>query len=142
MKRPVYLAGAVAEIERAAKWVAVLKARGIEVTSTWVDAVPKEGIANPPDERRRLFYARKDLGEIEEAWEKQGCLWMLAPAEPNTSHGAYFELGYATNLGMPRFVSGEYKRSIFTALAQVTVSDDEVAFKRVARYCEGEGVYE
>lgn len=136
MSRPVYLAGAVAEIERADKWLKTLRARGIRVTSTWVDSVRKEGVSNPADNRLRYKYARKDVQEIEDAWRDNGLLWMLAPLEPNVSHGAYFELGYATARGMARIVSGEYLRSIFTSLATFHTHSDELAFQRVARFCE------
>jgi hypothetical protein len=133
----VYVAGASSEIERAEKWIAALRATGVEVTSTWPEIIRKVGVANPmtaPREQRQIWSAQ-DLSEVSHA----EVFWFLLPEGVPTA-GAYTEFGYAMFLGAaarearecgisgaPPFwiiVSGK-ETSIFTALADHYDSDDE-----------------
>lgn len=111
----VYVAAASTdgEIHRAKYMVAVLRAAGIRVTSTWLDVVEQHG-TNPRDASHldRRAWSLKDLEEIESA----DAVWFLAPPPGVTTRGGWFEIGYGYALDKHVVSSGDTKQSIFTAL--------------------------
>ena len=129
----VYVAAGSDEMERAKKWIAALRAKNIPVTCTWVDTVTKVGDANPRDAEleQKLKWCLKD---IQEALQSQ-IFWMLMPKI--TSFGATFEFAFFVALTdkaeTMTIVSGDWKKSIFTAFAAPNVFDtDEEAFNTIA----------
>jgi hypothetical protein len=134
----VYVAGASSEIDRAEKWMAALRAAGIEVTSTWPEVIRKVGAANPLTASRedRALWSATDLAEV----SNSEALWLLLPPKGVSTSGMYVELGYgvlfgamaqqARGLGVagtPNFwlLGSGTETSIFTALADHFPTDEE-----------------
>lgn len=130
----VYVAAGSDEMERAKKWIAALRAKNIPVTCTWPEVIEKEqGVANPREAplEQKLKWCLKD---IQEALSSQ-ILWLLMPTK--TSFGATFEFAFFVALTdkaeTMTIVSGDWKKSIFTAFAAPNVFDtDEEAFNTIA----------
>jgi hypothetical protein len=119
----VYVAASSAEVDRAVRWIAMLRGDGIHVTSSWPEVIAKHGgVANPRDatnyERRR--WASQDLNEVQAA----DVLWLLAPSRA-PSFGAGWECGAADALGNVIVASGDTKASIFLGRANEFATDDE-----------------
>lgn len=129
----VYVAGSSAEIDRAKKWMDALRAKGIPVTSTWVENVTNVGAANPRDasiedkQKWCLQDVRECLGSK--------ALWLLMPIGPH-SFGATYEFAFFTALhdqdAQTSIVSGDYKRSIFTSFSTCFDTDEE-AFEAICK---------
>lgn len=140
----IYVAGASAEMARAKTVIAKLKEKGFTVVSTWTDVITKVGDANPMSASRedRAEWSTTDLMQVADA----EVLWLLLPPKGTETIGAYIELGFAMNIqmmmaqakaaGMPapeRFiVTSGTERSIFTALTNHYVTDDEALEALVA----------
>jgi nucleoside 2-deoxyribosyltransferase len=123
MTLSVYVAGSSDEIDRARAAMRLLRADGIDVTSTWPAAVEKAGgVGNPRDaaHAQRLHWSSADVDELVRA----DVVWFLAPTA-SPGRGAYFELGYAIAGGMTAVASGDTKQSIFTSFAHEFPTDDE-----------------
>jgi len=133
----VYVAAASSEIERAEKWMTMLRAAGIKVVSTWPEVIRKVGEANPMNGAReeRTYWAATDLAEV----STSEVFWFLLP-DGKPTMGAYTELGYAVALGAmsqearnagiidaPNYwlVCSGVETSIFTALADHFTTDEE-----------------
>jgi len=131
MRKGVYVAGSSAEIERARAVMAKLRERGIHVSSTWPEIVAAEGgIANPRDasvEDKKKWA----LTDVQQAISSQ-VLWLLMPQGPH-SFGAAFEYGFFLALcpedEAVHVVSGDHKRTIFTAFSLCFDNDDEALEK-------------
>ena len=122
----VYVAAGSHEIERASAWVSRLRAKGIHVTSTWIDTVKAVGDANPRDasDEQKQAWCLKD---VREALSSQ-VFWLLMPT--TNSFGATFEYAFFVALSpdedrYKHVVSGDYKRSIFTSFSTCFESDEE-----------------
>ncbi len=126
----IYVACASAEIDRAEKWIAALRERHIEVTSTWTENIRKVGSANPTDatKEQRAQWARQCLSEVAAA----DVLWLLQPKA--LTSGAWIEFGWAESVGAYMVTSGCDKRSIFTALGDEFATDEE-AFTAIVDLC-------
>lgn len=123
MTLSVYVAASSDEIDRAVRWIAMLRGDGIHVTSSWPAVITAAGgVANPRDAAQpdRYRWAAHDLTEVRAA----DVYWMLAPAI-GAGRGAYAELGFAVASGLVPVASGDTKQSIFTALAHEFVDDDQ-----------------
>lgn len=129
MTLSVYVAASSDEIDRAVRWIAMLRGAGIHVTSSWPEVITREsaGVANPREasveDRRR--WSSQDLNEVQAA----DVLWMLAPTRAS-GRGAYYEAGAADALGNVVVASGDTKQSIFLARATEFDTDDE-AFEHI-----------
>lgn len=117
------------ERERAKLWMAKLRAKGIEVVSDWLEIIDSVGDANPRGASRedRQRWALHDIDRVSDAH----LLWFLAPGpDGGPARGAYFELGFAYELGLRLIASGDTKQSIFSSLAREFATDEE-AFDEV-----------
>lgn len=104
-----------------------LRSEGIEVTCTWTVNIRKVGHGNPADatHEQRFKWSKQDLREVQEAH----LLWFLLPRAPNTTFGAWVELGFAFARGKQLVLSG-HSNNIFVGLGRV-FSDDEEAFNAI-----------
>jgi hypothetical protein len=111
----IYLAAASAEIETAEKYIKALKEIGYGITHDWTVAVRTVGQANPVDMPRmqRAGHAFDDLYGVRVADR----FWLLVPKTPGAGSGCWIEFGAALANRQMVVVSGDHKRSIFTALA-------------------------
>ncbi len=127
----VYVAASSSELPRAKAMIAALRAAGITVTSTWPEVIDSYGgVGNPRDLDREVCkqLAVNCLVEITRA----RVLWLLCPAEGGgTARGAYFELAGAFGSNKTIIASGDYRQSIFTALATECHETDEAALAQL-----------
>lgn len=118
----VYLATASSEIALAEMYMGRLRAAGHTITFDWTETIRSIGSANPReannDDRGR--WADADLGGALAA----DIFWLLVPGKP--SIGCWVELGAVIanaavhrqmNLAKYTIVSGDWRSTIFTALA-------------------------
>lgn len=126
----VYVAGAIAEIDRAEHWIERLRDAGVRVTSTWiakVRAAPGARDCDVSDEVAASI-ASGCFAEIDES----NVLWQLFPAE-RRGRGAFVELGYALapldtkNRALPVVSGVDLRESVFSRLC-TTFPDDADAF--------------
>lgn len=119
----VYIAAASAEIERAERVAGKLAAAGIQITSSWMRQVRRAGAANPREassgQRRTLA-----VGCLSEVGDSDVVLLLMPPVGTETI-GAYWEAGYARSLSARIILSGDTKRSVFSALGEEYETDDE-----------------
>jgi len=98
----VYVAGGSAEVELVARYVAALRAAGVEVTYDWtpdfLEGRQRPGAPQPAEQR--AAHARADLDGIARA----DLVWWILPAA--RSEGSAFEAGVAHALGKRLVVSG------------------------------------
>lgn len=136
----VYVAGASAEIKRAAGWIDKLSLEGFRVTYDWTEAVSKFGsYGNTLRDHERRMYARSDLRGIAEA----SIFWLLVPPPGVPTTGAWVELGFALALAGHEFpvkhkrilVSPPVSESmIFATLpAVIEFEDDAKAFEWICK---------
>lgn len=127
MTRPtIYVAGAVAEVQRAAGVIAQLREAGFEITHDW----PAQVLAAPDRHERdmardeRLTIARESLYGVFNA----RLVWLLVPAE-GRGRGSWVELGYALGGGVARTIiaSGDVACSAFLELADFRFTTDAEA---------------
>jgi hypothetical protein len=123
----VYVAASSDDIDRARRWIAALRAAGVEVTADWPETIASVGAANPRAATRgeRKRWAEGDLGDVKRAH----LFWLLVPAA-GAGRGAYAELGYARALGLSLMASGDTHQSIFCAMG-VEHPTDEAAFAEI-----------
>lgn len=134
MRDGVYVATSSKEIDRASRWMSALRAKGIKVTSTWIDVISAQpnGEANPRDasDEQKQTWCLKD---VREALGSQ-VFWLLMPEGP-MSFGASFEYGFYVALSpdleqAAHVVSGDYRKSIFTSFS-TCFDTDEAAFAAI-----------
>jgi nucleoside 2-deoxyribosyltransferase len=124
----VYVAGASAEVDRAERVIAALRAAGINITHDWtpdVRAVEAAGGPTTLEDQERLDRALVDVAAVRRA----DFVVMLAPEPPHASTGAGFESGVAYERGLPLVVAGSVaarRRFLFGALVVEYESDVEV----------------
>ena len=112
----VYVAAAAdpSEAARVRAVIAMLRARGFIVTSTWPDVVAAVGASNPRDasvvDRRQ--WSTQCLVEI----DASDAVWALVPDRPVTTIGAWWECCYAYSTQKHLVISGDSKQSVFCAL--------------------------
>lgn len=126
----VYVAAASSDMDRAERWMNLLVAADIGVTSTWVSVIRAGGLeGNPRDatQPQRRDWSDADLEGVRNADLVWFLVHDLAPAR-----GAYFELGYARGLGKILVLSGDTKQSIFSALG-AEFAEDIDAFAAICR---------
>lgn len=120
----IYVAGASAEIERCEAFIARLRAAGFEITFDWPAHIRKVGASNEGiDLATRKSSAEADIQAVRDAeW-----FVLLEPEEAKTI-GAWVEMGVAIQAAIPVLWVGEGDRTIFSELADASVSNDENAF--------------
>jgi hypothetical protein len=115
--KKIYVAGASAEVDLIAQYITKLEAAGYSITLNWTKSVLAYRAAGITEAALRgveqLHYASQDLIGVYDA----DFVWLLAPAQSNTSVGAWVELGAAYARGIPVLVSHDLGQSIFTSLA-------------------------
>lgn len=123
----VYVAGASSEFQRPQKWIARLRDAGVIVPYDWTQMVEytsrraqKESDLHVDE---RFYLAERAQSAVEDA----DLLWGLIPTHPNTTSGMWFEMGVARCNKKTIVVSGDWKRSIFTELADRKFIADEDA---------------
>lgn len=122
----VYVAGASAELDRVAKYIAVLREAGIEITHDWTKSVADNG--GPANDQnipkaRRAAIASADILGVQAADH----LWLITPE--NQSLGCWVELGAAvTDPEKTVIVSGPW-RSIFQDMADHQFTDHDEALR-------------
>ena len=108
----VYVAGASKEAAEVASFIERLEAQGIHITYNWTrDVLSATKPDNELSEAERARLAFVDLDAITRAED----FWLILPSNP--SAGCWVELGAALAQRRIIIVSGDWKRSIFTALA-------------------------
>lgn len=134
----VYVSCSSKEIERAKKWMDALRAKGILVTSTWVEVIEKSGKdANPRDatDDQCRQWAKTDVREV----ISSQVMWMMIP-KGDHSFGATFEYTAFVMLSdaslQSHIVSGDYKRSIFTRFSTCVDTDEEAFALIVEAFAE------
>lgn len=128
----LYLAASTVDMDRARHWCERLRSAGVNVVSTWLEAVTAAGDANPPDAAKeaRAGWARTCLAELSTA----DLLWLLVPPVGRETRGAWVELGYAISCSIDIIASGGTAQSIFCALGEEH-ANDESAFAAVRAKC-------
>ena len=125
----IYIAGSSDELDRASKWIEMLRVSGLDVTHDWPAMVRDVGEGNPKGatSEDRRGWATSCVEAVRDA----NLLWLLMPIK--TSFGAFSELGIAIERQTPIVVSGPLlHRSIFTDLADRVYADDQMAFACVS----------
>lgn len=120
----IYVAGAFGELLIIKHYIKSLKSFGHTITHDWTTNVEKNGgIANLRDASLQslVTYANEDFDGI----KKADVVWFLVP-EVQT-FGAWVEMGYAYGIQTPVFVSGDWKKSIFTSIAIRRFDSHELA---------------
>lgn len=129
----VYVAGSSKELDRVADAMAALRESGVEVTHDWVEVIKARGSANP------LGASAADCAQW--AWEDllgvraADVVWLMVPAQGGL--GCYVEYGYALALNIPVVISGEYGRTIFTALTDECHEYDSDALEALLEMSRG-----
>lgn len=98
----VYVAGGSSEVELVARYIAALRAAGVEITYDWTADVLLWRAAGSPQltAEQRAAHARADLDGIERA----DLMWWILPSAK--SEGAALEVGVAIGSGKRIMVSG------------------------------------
>lgn len=127
----IYVAGASAEVELVAGYIACLEAVGLHVTHDWTRAVRESAAAGRTDrdllESDRVTHASVDLDAVRRA----ELFWLVLPS--STSCGCWVELGAALTHRKLTLVSGDWRPSIFTALADRRFDRHEEALAWLSR---------
>jgi len=125
----VYVATAFVNWRAAYEAHQILEGVGCRVTSAdWVeDAAALEGDDSEAPEYRREAAARGCLAAI----DRSDALVLIEPAEGGV--GCFVEVGYALAKGMPVYVVGDGRRTIFATLCSV-VPDVSAAARLACRW--------
>lgn len=126
----IYVAGSSKEASEITSYMAALRTAGLTVTYDWT--VPVLAATKPDAEMsadEALHHARLDMRGVMQC----DALWLLVPATGST--GAWVELGTALGAAKRPFVivSGDYKRCIFTSLADERYPTHGEAYDRIWR---------
>lgn len=133
----VYVAASSNELERAEKWISLLRAAGIVVTSGWVENIREKGISNPREgatvDADRSTSAVVNRDNVERA----DLLWFLVPApeaeiRDNHGRGGYYEAGLADAWGKVLVFSGDTRQSVFCTRG-VEFKEDLAAFAYICK---------
>lgn len=126
----VYVAGASAEIDQCEHWMGRLRALGHRISYDWCANIRRVGNANPREatEEQRHEWSRTDI----DAALVSDVFWLLMPTRPTV--GAWVEFGAVRQTGGPRtLVSGDWRASIFTSLADERFDKHEDALDWIVR---------
>lgn len=125
----VYVAGGSSEVELVARYVAALRAAGVEITEDWSAAVLGwRSLGSPPlTAAQRAAHARADLEGIERA----DVVWWILPDA--LSEGSAFEAGYALGRAKRSVVSGAWAEHgrVFPSLLAELWSTHETALAAI-----------
>lgn len=128
----IYLAGASAEVDMVADYMARLRVHGIEIAHDWTLSVIANRALGKPDSEltheERLRHAIADFDGVAQS----DILWLLTPVGPST--GAFAEFGIALARGIKIVCSGTWKRCIFTELCPPRFDKHDDAFQWILHY--------
>lgn len=125
MTRPtIYVAGAVAEVQRAAGVIAQLRELGFTITHDWTAQV----LAAPDRHERDMETTERQLIALQSmrGAREAGLLILLIPAE-GRGRGAWVEFGYALHACVRLITCGDASCSVFTELAERNFATDAEA---------------
>lgn len=115
MSRTIYIAGASAEAEKIAGFAESVVGAGWVIALPWwlpfTAGVLKYGADRDVRSDIRLHAAEEDLDAVR--WAK--AVWLVVPEAPST--GAWVEFGASLAYGRHTIVSGDWRRTIFSELA-------------------------
>lgn len=124
----VYVAGGSSEAELCASWMQRLRDAGHTIAVDWVANIRAVGDANPREasENDRYRWTEDDLDGASDA----DVFWLLVPEKP--SIGCWVELGWCSRVsGAQIIVSGDWRKSIFTSLADARYDTHDEAFAAI-----------
>lgn len=125
----LYLCGASAEADTVSSYMARMRAAGHTVTHDWTASVRSARARGVRDDELSIAdmcaLARGDLLGVLAA----DVVWLLVPEAQSV--GAWVELGYALHCNVQTIVSGNWRRSIFAALATYDFDSHEAAAARL-----------
>lgn len=131
----IYLAGGSAEMDLCASYMTRLRDAGHDITYDWAGNVRKVGAANPrgASECDRQAWSLDDLDGVRAA----ETFWLLVPEK--LSIGCWVEFGVAFRHSATRrlIVSGDWRKTIFTSLADERYDTHEEAFEAIAQQRKG-----
>jgi nucleoside 2-deoxyribosyltransferase len=115
--KSIYLCGASAEVDLVKRYADTLESRGWRISYRWYLDVIEHRDKGIPDSAltpdQAIKFARADLTGVMTA----DVVWFVMPAQRG-SEGAPFEFGLAVGCNKRVAVSGDYRRLIFTTLAE------------------------
>jgi hypothetical protein len=119
----LYLAGASAELVLVEAYMRRVRDAGHEITWDWCATVRRIGASNPHDAkaRQRLAWCAEDLGGVDTC----DVFWLLVPQAPSV--GCWVEMGVAWQQDKRIVMSGEWRGTIFSALADELYDSHELA---------------
>jgi hypothetical protein len=119
----IYLAGASKELDTCKHYIERLKLLGHTITHDWTKEVEANGDANPKDVALgdMIKWSHDDLSGV----KKSDIVWLLIPE--NNSAGCWIEYGFALGIHKRVVISGNWKKSIFSALAYERFPNHELA---------------
>lgn len=134
----IYVAGASKEIELCEKYIDKLREVGFHSTHDWPKVIRAVGESNPRDAslEQMLKWSEEDFNGV---WQAH-FVWLLIPE--NYSLGSWIEYGAALGLRhldnhpterLQAIVSGDWKKSIFTSMADQRFDTHEEAFTWLVR---------
>lgn len=125
----IYIAGASSELPLVESYMDRARSAGHRITRDWCALVRTHGHANPTDPAQRRILCMGDVDGI------LNCelFWLLVPKEH--SIGCWVELGMAHNLGRSIFMSGDWGRTIFSALADRLYTSHDNALQAIVNGC-------
>jgi nucleoside 2-deoxyribosyltransferase len=132
--KAIYVAGASSEADLVKRYAETLESRGWRITYRWFDDVIEHRDKGIPDSAltpdQALNFAVCDRAGIMTA----DVVWFVMPTQKG-SEGAPFEAGLATGLQKRVIVSGDFRRLIFTTLAEqrFATHDEALAWLGAAR---------
>lgn len=113
----IYVAGASREKDLCKGYMARLRAAGLDVVSTWPEAIEGEGGKTDAEltVEDKNKYAHQDFAQLESA----DLFWLIAPRHEHPTKGAWIGFGFAIALLPPIhiIVSGDTRACIFATLA-------------------------
>jgi nucleoside 2-deoxyribosyltransferase len=121
----IYIAASSSELDRVKRARGVLQRLGFDVRADWVEQVEQHGGDGNPREAPRDELRAMAESDVAAVRDCDAVLWLLP--RDHKSEGAAFEVGAAYACGVPIFVAGDYRRTIFSALAYRSALSDVAA---------------
>lgn len=121
----IYVCGGSSEMDLVAGYMSSLRAMGHVITEDWISAIRVVGESNPRQitHRRRMRYASDDLRGIRTA----ALVWVILPVAK--SFGCAFEMGFAVGRGHEVIISGDWRETIFSSMADFRFDEHEHALE-------------
>lgn len=113
--KQIYIAGSSAEIEEVARYARDLERSGWTIAHHWWEAFTLAGHVSGHDRDLPNDVRRADAESCLTAVLSSQVVWLLAPSTPSV--GSWVELGAAISHRKTTFVSGDWRRTLFSNLA-------------------------